>query len=471
MRTKLIILLSAGIFIFGCENDSTSPQATLEIDAVVEQSVSVGWEVNRMAGSSNEITSLTGESDYTGDTEIGNFNSAAKMKTQAVNMKIEAAEYLPNQISLSKTTGDSLYYFEESINEMTGFGVRKALYYNSETGIARFYETIFQFPNWMNLEYDSSEIQINTNYTLEDDSDDYLESLYKIQNFKDAFFIDYIESALTVTDHEGNDIKAFTASMDAYYNDGMNLSRLRQSMVINIDQSGTLREDFEFRDGKTAYNSVTFYANHTGEFSKLLRNGTLISGTFDSVEDDLSGFYSEMINFPAGSYIDQINRSAGIEITLPDSILNITLEEAIYFESGNIDSSSADITVQNIDGVKTTVINLTKSNSAHGTITIVEQDTESSLSGNWTTRDNYYIVFEAESYFDGSSHLYYEVYVNEDAYNNGDTALITGDYNFSPDQTGQGTLFYGGKTYLISFSDAARAEISSGGESASISLF
>ncbi|MGD9899927.1 MAG: hypothetical protein AB7T22_12450 [Calditrichaceae bacterium] len=471
MKAKLIIFLSAGILMFGCENDSTSTQATLEIDAVVEQSASVGWEVNRMASSSNEISLLTGENDYTGDAAIGKINSAEKMKTQAVNMRIEAVEYLPKQMSLSKTTGDSLYYFEESVNQSTGFGVRKALYYNSETGIARFYETIFQFPTWMNMEYDSSEIKISTNYTLEDESDDYIVSLYKLQNFRDSFFINYIESALTVTGYDENDVTGFTASMDAYYNEGMNLSHLRQAVVINIDQSGTLREDFDFRDGKTAYNSVTFYANHTGEFSKMLRNGTSISGTFDSVEDDLSGSYTEMIDFPEGSYIDQIYRSAGIEITLPDSILNILLEEAIYFESGNIDSSSAEITVQNISGVKTTVMNIVKSNSAHGTITVEERDSENTISGNWTTRDNYYIVFEAESYFDGSSHLYYEVYLSETAYDNGDPALITGDYTFAPDQTGQGTLFYKGKSYLITFSDSAQAEVSSDGESASISLF
>ena len=84
-------------------------------------------------------------------------------------------------------------------------------------------------------------------------------------------------------------------------------------------------EDFEFRDGSSAFHSVTFYPDQTGEFTKQLRNGITVSGTFDSAEDDHEGSWTETIDFPEGRYIDQILRSAEVVITVPDKKYEISI--------------------------------------------------------------------------------------------------------------------------------------------------
>ena len=58
--------------------------------------------------------------------------------------------------------------------------------------------------------------------------------------------------------------------------------------MINDDESGTLREDSYFKDRSSSYRTVTFRSDHSGEFAKQLRDGTVVSGTFDSADYHLS---------------------------------------------------------------------------------------------------------------------------------------------------------------------------------------
>jgi hypothetical protein len=55
-----------------------------------------------------------------------------------------------------------------------------------------------------------------------------------------------------------------------------------------------------------------------------------VSGTFNSIEDDQKGAFTELIDFPEGRYVDKINKSAIVEITLPDSILNVDFKDDTF---------------------------------------------------------------------------------------------------------------------------------------------
>ena len=188
-------------------------------------------------------------------------------------------------------------------------------------------------------------------------------------------------------------------------------------------------------------------------------------------EDDLHGSYSETIDFPAGRYIDKIVRSAEVSITLPDSIFNANFSEVVYFESGKVDSEQVVLRVSEEAGVTTSVFEISKSNGAHGTITVNETENESNLTGNWTSENGSYTVLSAEYYFDRSSHLHFEVFESEEAYNNGDAPLLVADYYFSPDQTCTGTLSYQGETYDVNFDESGEGELSQGGKKSKINLF
>ena len=466
----LSLITLTGLFLFSCEKTTNSADE-LELDAVVEEQAAVGWEVNSIVSSSGEVEELTQNSEYLEDKGISDMSSVSLLKKQALHLTSEVKTQLPVKMSLNKTAGDSLIFFEEIF--IGGKGIRKALYYDSETGIARYYEVVFQFPEWRNLRYDSSEVTVNVGSDLDNEADDYLVSFYQLQNFKDTFFIQKIESQLEVTDYDGIEITGVVATSDADYRQNYFLSHRKQSVELNPDKSGTLSDEFDYRDGKSSSRSVTFYADRTGTFSKTLRNGTTISGTFDCVEypDDLEGSYSETIDFPTGRYLDKITNSVIISLTYPDSIFNGDFSKIIYFSSGRVDSAGAIIQIQEVGGVKTTTLSLTKANGAHGSFVIIEEESMSTLTGNWTTWNGYYIEISAEYYFDGSGHIHYEVYTSYDSFENGGSPIIIVDYYFSSDQTGNGTITYQGNTYKITFDDYGQASVSKDGKSKNINLF
>jgi len=369
--------------------------------------------------------------------------------------------------AITKPTADSLlFYFEDTVR-----GIRKALYYDAETGKARYYEVRYKFAPWRNIEYDSAQVVADLNFTLDDPSDDRLENLYQLQQFNENYFVQKIETSGTVTDWDGTEITGAELVGDAWYHSDRWLQHLRQFVDMNPDNSGTLREDFDFRDGTTAYHSVTFLSDNTGSFEKQLRDGTTVTGTFDSFEDDLNGSYHELTDFPAGRYVDQVEKDVNIWVDLPDSVVNLDATEVVRFESGRVDSAAASISIAENDSVKTTTISERKPNGAFGTFVVVERSDETTMEGEWTTWDGYYILINAEYYMDGSSHVHYEVYASQTAYENGEQALIIADYYFSPDQSGNGKLTYENETFDIEFDAGGKATLRQQGKTKSINLF
>jgi len=449
----------------GCSSDPSPADKQLEIDAVLTEQTAFGWEVNSMVTSGQDIAGLTQNSQYLEGTGVGEQFSFEKQKREALRLMREAVVHLSEINTMAKSLADSLFFFwDDTLN-----GNRIAIYYDSETGLATYYQVKYKFASWRPMIYDSAVVVVDINFTLDNSNDDRIRDLFRQQLFKETFFIQQIDAAILVTDYDGTEITGAEASIDTYYHPDRFLQHLKQSVEINPDQSGTLREDFTFRDNSTAFRSVTFYANHTGVFSKQLRDGTLISGTFNSVEDDLQGSYSETIDFPEGRYLDKILRSALVSLTLPDSIFNAEYLEEVYFSSGKVDSAHVVLECQKIDGIKITTLQVQKSNGAGGTFTIEEYQGEASLVGEWTAWNEYYITIMAEYYFDGSAHIHYEVFAPP--YNPGDTPVLVADYDISPDGSGSGTITYQGEEYLVTFDGSATAEISKGDRKTVVNLF
>jgi hypothetical protein len=399
------------------------------------------------------------------DDNLPDYTSLGKIEAQAVGLMIKSLDQLPEQIYFAKPHADTLLYYADNPSA----GVRTAIYYDGSTGLIRAYEVKYKFAAWQRMTYDSLEIIIAYNNTLENGSDDMLQEVYRQQLFETNFFVQQIVSQILVTDFVEQDITGLEAVVESYYNPARYLVFLRQSADLNPDNTGTLREDFEFRDGKTAFHSVTFNGDHTGTFVKQLRDGTTVSGSFNDVWDDNSGSYTESVDFPDGRYIDLINKYASVDFSPDDAEIMASLARAVHFASGRVDSSHIDIYIQWNEGVKQTELDITKPNGAHGSFIIEETDDMALLTGQWTTWNDYYIYGTAEYYSEGSAHVHYEVYAPP--FTQGDTPIIVADYYLSPDGSGTGTIVYNGETYQINFNSLVEAELSRGGQRKTIQLY
>lgn len=471
--TCFFILGIFGLYLSGCEKNPIEPEPELKIDSTVEKIAPLGWSANHIINSSAEIEEVTNISQYLeedgvdGVPGIGTLRrNARSLLSQASHQSI-AHQNLMKSYGLMKPSADSLIFFQD--NKV--FGVRKALYYNFENGIARYYEVKYKFAAWRNLTYDSTQVRVDLNQTLEDSLDDAVLDLFQLQQFKESFFIQKIENKLTVTDTDGKEITGIELVKETQYQPTRFLIHLQQFIRLEPNKSGELREDFTFKDGKTSFKKVVFYADNTGIFEELKRDGTRVNGKFDSVEDDGEGYYEELTDFPEGRYIDKIAKSAQLTLSLPDSTLNTKFVESITFNTGKTVTDSARVITSEDAGIKYITLHYFKHNGEHGTLNMIEDDGSTTLTGNWTTVDNFYIVLSAEYYIDGSGHIHFEVFVSETDYNAGADPLIVADYYFSPDGTGTGTLSYEGKSYEISFNESGEAEISMDGQKTRIELF
>jgi hypothetical protein len=459
-------VLLFSVFIFSsCEKDSGPQDQALEIDATLTEHSTFGWEINDLVKSGEDISGLTQSSEML-TAEYDNSISLQSMKIQGVQMVREAGSILRQGSYLAKTLSDSLYIsYDDTLK-----GERCGMYYNSETGWATYYFVKYKFMDWRPLVYDSAAVVIDFNSTFEDSTDDRLTELYQQQLFKDFFFIQEITGELVITHYDGTEISGLEATKHTYYHANRFLQHLKQTVDLNPSQTGTLREDFEFRDNTTAYRSVTFNNDYTGTFSKQWRDGTQVSGSFNRVEDDLQGSFTELIDFPAGRYVDRIMKSAEVAIDTVEAIFSAEFIRYIYFSSGRIDTTEISLWSNLDEGLRTAILEVRKANGAHGIFTLVQSGSEGELTGTWTTWNEYLIQIEAEYYSDGSAHIHYEVFAPPPPYNLDDPILIA-DYDISPDGSGSGTITYQDEVYQVSFDGLDKAEISRGGKKARVNLY
>jgi len=468
LTIRILLSLSILLIFISCEKDPTSTEEKLEVEPFVEEQAAFGFEVNQIVTTGQEIGELTLNSQFLEENGLGEEGIASPQGLLSQGNAVMQTAVIELQKLKNKNIilTDSISYLEDD----TLRGVKFFFGYDSETGLARSYEVKYdKFWPWQKKTYDSTEIVFDLNMTYWNGSDDKLKSIVNVQNFDSNFFIQSITSEMVVTAYKENEPTGIELQRDSYYKESRFLQHLSQSIILNADESGTLREDFEFKDGSSAFHSVTFYSDQTGEFTKQLRNGISISGTFDSAEDDMEGSWTETIDFPEGRYIDKILRSAEVVITVPDKKYEISLDETVIFSSGREESASIDIEVDEGDDTKTTKIDVLKANGAQGSFTIVETEDVSELVGQWYTWNQYFIDIAAEYYSDGSGHILYSVY--EPPYQQGNEPILVVEYFFSPDASGEGTLVHNGLTYIIKFTGGDQGEISHGDKKAQFNLF
>jgi len=469
-RLFIISSVVSAIFLFGCKKEPGAVDEVLEVDAIVEQQAAFGWQTNQIIQTSSEIEEVTKTSDLLEGADIDTSLGTDNLKKRALKLRDQLQEYLPELQSLYKPLGDTIII---PINKPL-LGKRGMLYYYSDSDILRFYEVKYKnFWSWQAVYYDSSEIVTIANSTMWDLSDDSLMTMHNTKLYNETAIVHMksVVSNLEVTDYDGTALSGIILTQDINYYSGRLLSHLGKYVELNPDDSGTLREDYDYSDGTTSYWSVTFYADNTGEFSKLLRDGTTVNGTFDSVEDDMHGLWTEITDFPSGRYVDIIEREAEVTITLPDSIFEGSFSEIITFSSGNIDSSSVDILVKDSSDLKITYLEIEKKNNGHGSLRLEENESMIEVSGEWTTWDDYYIrISDTQLYFDGSGHIHYKVWLNKESYTNGDDPLIEVDYIYSAGGEGNGTLAYEAESYQFTTSENGTGEISKGGKSKTFNL-
>ncbi|MFQ5602691.1 MAG: hypothetical protein ACE5HS_05430 [bacterium] len=335
-------------------------------------------------------------------------------------------------------------------DEAEGVTIRSSLIYNDETGIGRLFVVGFDYIESRPLEYDSTEIVVDLNKTLLDESDDVLISLINLKRYKPGRLIQEEFGRFEPDPYEpGTEPVGGKLSSDITYSSSSFISRTEAEFEYHEGFGGRFFKESTFSDGKKHTVEVTFNVDGTGTLSESRRDGTSIEGTFDSAEEDGKGSYSLTTTFPDGHDPVAISESGDFTIDGPDSIINGSFEKKITYLDGRTEVEKVSVSQSVTGNIKTTTLKVENPDGSHGEITIEETPDVNQVSGKWTDVDETFLIFNAEYYPDGSAHFKFDLYESEAAYDNGDAPIASGEFDFYPDGSGQGTVKEGDQSYDV----------------------
>ncbi|MCK6622483.1 MAG: hypothetical protein HUU32_02725 [Calditrichaceae bacterium] len=433
----------------GCEDSPTEPappSTDLQLSAQAKGAAQSGWQLQNTLNTQDQLSGMVSGGAHIFDEE-GMLNSISDIRKEENTLK-KIYSYAEKSGGFAKISGDSLIWYEEwSLGQLSG---RRALYYNNETQTARSYEVIFQFPQFLRLEYDSTQFILFVGPSLQDPADDRLLSIDKLTRFEANYFVERVESHAEATDWNAqNQVSGAIAGNTVWYGAQTELLKLQQNAELNPDESGSISERLDYRDSTFLSREVNFYANHTGDFNETWRDGTTVSGAFDLLEDDNHAAVTRIIDFAQNFIVDKIEQGAEYTLDPQDSSSAAVLREKITFRNGAEDTARVEVERFFDAGQWNEHFVVQTSHRGQSDFTVIYYDDYKTFAGEHTTPEGYYILFNGAEYAAGNGEILLEVYASKQAYLNGEPPILTLHIIYNGDGSGRGELAEGGKTYQV----------------------
>lgn len=468
MRKFLYLLMLTALAFYSCDSTS-SDNNNLKLDEAVVDQASIGFQVNDVVSNVNQFNSADDIDLDTGGiataiTPAGLVKNVRDYKYLLQTKHNEYKAYSKNiSIGFSKTTEDSTIYmvYDTTLTHFSGIIYKLNLSTMKYTLIS-----------WKKARQAELLVQSDSTIFIAN-SNEQLESIQNFKTYKEGIALTKEEFFATASKWDVyGEPTAFGLNSKTYYAEKFQLERSEMDASIFADNSGTITMKYFFRDGTSTIHTITFNNDGTGTFSRTLRDGTKITGTFNDYSDDGEGALTSNTTFPNGYYISTILKSATLAFDFKTEDVTGKFSEKINFADGSQDSISINMNITSSQ-TQFPVITLTvaKMDGSNGTITLTEAAEITTMNATWTDAEGRYAVVSAEYYGDGSGHLEYKVYLSKTAYDNGNKPIAQGSYDFTPDGWGTGSFIAEGTTYDFEMINSAQAKLTKGSESAVINLY
>ncbi|MFQ5651003.1 MAG: hypothetical protein ACE5IY_13760 [bacterium] len=455
--SRILVMLCLSYFVhLGCSStdNPAAPDNKPAENVKVQTASKTGVDIYQNVASFEQITSLIVDSNQITKLDIPQFETpgAALAYSRTVkNKALVALRKRPDALNrLQSATSDSVIFDVTERDTVAGVTYRVSLIYNAESGTARFFVVGFDYRETHPLEYDSTEVKADLNGTLLNESDDVLLSLMNLKRYKPGQLIREEMGRFVPDEHApGTEPDGGVLTSDITYSSSSFISSTSARFEYHADSGGSFSKTSVFSDNTTHSESVTFNLDGTGTFEESRRDGTQISGTFDSAEEDGEGGYTLTITFPEGHDPASISESGQFVLNQADGTLSGSFEREVTPLEGDVQRESVEVSQTREGDILITTLNVENSDGSHGFITITETPEVDQIGGEWTNADETFVVFTAQGYPDDSAHLEFQVYASEVAFENGDDPIITAVFDFYPDGSGQGVVTEGEDVYDV----------------------
>ncbi len=340
---------------------------------------------------------------------------------------------------LGKVAADTLIYEEWKKDPLTGIIYHSRIYYDGSTGNARVVVVASDFPASDVVQRDSADIVVQTNFTLQDTTDDVIvradirrdyRANYRLQFetgtlIPDAYLPGSVPSGGII-----NGRRVFAAqqdSVEAIYH-----------LEYHANSSGNLSETVRFADGARYQANLTFTADQV-----------LIAINFRDGASEQTGItfeqphrlrFNKFLTFAPGADPRSLHESGGFAMNPVDSSATADFSREIFYANGTSQREEFHATETRQSGLRRAAISVSNSNGARGNWVWQEGVEKDHLTGNAIDEEQHYILFAGDFYRDGSADLHLEVYASQTAFEAGEPPLFTADLHIRPDGGGSGTV-------------------------------
>ena len=454
LALKVVVLMVAVGLFQGCE-DSTGPfppPNQPQLNKNVEKAARSGWQTVSALNTNGRLFQTVQGMSAVMTEEPGTMTNLRQIERQQHRFRQVVQEAVKAR-QFQKTMAETLVWKVTWQDSLSGTAGVKALLYDPETGIGRVYVVISQFPPQVNLTYDSTDARIHLGASLSDSTDDRLLSIDHLSLFRADFAVQKVASHVEATDWgSNNQVTGAILSNVVDYGPQGELVRLSQNAEFNPDDSGSLSERFDYRDNTFRESQINFYANHTGDFNEVWRNGITVDGTFDLLEPDNHAAITRTLHFPNHPEVDRIEEEAEYTLDPTDSSSAGTVVKRIIFHNGTLDTTRIEAEhFLNTDGHWVDHLVVNTSSEGETELMVTHFDSYQEFEGNQTTPEGLFLVFHGTEYASGNGELFLDLYASRAAYNQGEPPLLSLHIIYNGDGSGSGEITLDGKTYQVSF--------------------
>ena len=465
MKQSLLKILSVSFSLLllvtiGCNKnpvDTTSSTDTPTSSETVKLATDNSGEIFTIVTSVNQVSDLLRGPDAVVELRNIELEDGSTPKSLAK----ETAQYVITQFSQDKnalaksrsSNSDSLIWEFTKKKVFKGYTERVRFFYDFITGHA-FAEVIrFDFDNRHRLAYDSTRINVDANFTLDDQTDDVLLALEILKEFKPGNAVASNWSRfIPDTYAPGTEPDGGVFDNKIIYQGSGNILSQSTKAEFHEGQGGSWNKDIQYADQTTRLESVTFNVDGTGTFEEQRRNGTKIEGTFDEAESDGTGKFTKLKTLPAGSDPESIYEEGTFTFNAADSTLEGSYSKEVRFKNGNVLSESIQIKESYANSVKVTEIHVTQNDGSEGDFTIEERLDGNHISGEWIEANGTFMTFTIFQNPGGSGQLEFAIYTSQEAFNNGEDPIASGVINFDADGSGSGLVDEGSIKHSVEIS-------------------
>lgn len=368
---------------------------------------------------------------------VGSIANSGRMLHQRLAPFYRNAAQLAQR--LGKVAADTLIYEDWRKDPRTGVTYHTRIYYDGSSGNARLVVVASDFSTSDVVQRDSADIVVQTNFTLQDTTDDVIKRLSVRRDYRANYRLQFETGTLIP------DAYLPGSAPDGGVIDGRRVFAAQQDSVeavyhleYHANSSGNLSETVRFADGTRYQANLTFTADQV-LIAIHFRDGAS-EHTSITFEQPHRLRFNKSLTFAPGADPRSLHESGDFAMNPVDSSATADFRRETFYANGTSLQEEFHAAESRQNGLRRVTISASNSNGESGNWVWQQGVEKDRLTGNAIDKEQHYMLFSGDFYRDGSADLHLEVYASQTAYEAGEPPLFTADLHIGPDGGGSGTV-------------------------------